>query len=361
VVAQASPARAPGRRLLRAVLLLVVPAAAAAAGLAFWLQGGRFEETENAYVKAHIIAVSADVSGRVVEVRVRDNERVAAGAPLFRLDPLPFELAVAKAEAQMAVARTDVAALRAEHRVALAEASESEERIRFLEVQLGRQERLRERGMALEASYDEARHHLEAARRRLEGARERSGRVLASLAGDPRLPLEQHPRYREALAARDAARLDLERTRVAAAAAGVVSNMRLQPGERVERGVPIFSLIEERAPWVEANFKETQLTFLREGQPARVVADAYPGVEWSGRVAAIAPATGAEFALLPPQNASGNWVKVVQRVPVLISLDPAPGRAPLRAGMTVTASVDTGRSRSLAGLLQAFAGAPGAN
>ncbi len=355
MVAQASRSRAPGRRLLRALLLVVVPAALAAAALALWLQGGRYEETENAYVKAHIIAVSADVAGRVVAVSVRDHERVAAGAPLFRVDPAPFELALARTEAQLAVVRTDVAALRAEHRVALAEAAEAEERIRFLRVQLGRQERLRERGMALEASYDEARHNLEAAQRKLEGARERAARVLASLGGDTRLPVEQHPRFREALAARDTARLDLERTRVVAPAAGVVSNMRLQAGERVERGVPVFSLIEDRPAWVEANYKETQLTHMRVGQAATVVADAYPGIEWRARISAIAPATGAEFAVLPPQNASGNWVKVVQRVPVIVSLEPAAGRERLRAGMTVAVRVDTGRERSLGGLLQALA------
>ncbi len=354
--AQAGSARAPGRRLLRAFLLVAVPAAALALGLALWLQGGRYEQTENAYVKAHIIAVSADVSGRVVAVAVRDNQPVAAGAPLFRIDPVPFELAVARAEAQMAVVRIELEALRAEHRVALAEAAEAAEHIGFLGRQLERQEKLRERGMAREQGYDEARHNLEAARRRLEAARERAGRVLAGLGGGPELPLDQHPRYREALATRDAARIDLGRTRVVAPAAGVVSNMRLQPGERVERGVPVFSLIEERPVWVEANFKETQLTWMREGQAATVVADAFPQAAWNARVAAIAPATGAEFALLPPQNASGNWVKVVQRVPVVIRLEPAPGHPPLRAGMTVSVSVDTGRERSLGALLAGLTG-----
>lgn len=337
--------------MLRAVLLIFVPAALVVAGLALWLQGGRYEETENAYVKAHIIAVSADVSGRVVEVGVRDNQAVAAEALLFRIDPAPFQLAVARAEAQMAVVRTDLEGLRAEHRVALAEAAEAEERIRFLSLQLERQERLKERGMGLGASYDEARHNLEAARRRLEGARERGARVLASLGGNATAPASRHPRYLEAAAARDAARDDLERTRVAAPAAGVVSNMKLQAGERVERGVPVFSLIEDRTIWIEANFKETQLTHMREGQSASVIADAYPQTEWSARVAAIAPATRAEFAVLPPQNASGNWVKVAQRVPVVISLEnPAPAEAPLRAGMTVTVRVHTGQERSLASL-----------
>jgi membrane fusion protein (multidrug efflux system) len=335
----------------RFLLLVGVPAIAVAAGLLLWLQGGRFEQTENAYVKAHMIAVTADVSGRVVEVGVRDNEPVAAGALLFRIDPAPFELAVARAEAQMAVVRTEVEGLRAEHRVALAEAAEAGERIGFLTRQLERQEKLKERGMGLESSYDEARHNLEAARRRLEGARERAARVLAALGGNPAVRADAHPSFLAARAARDAGRDELARVRVVAPAGGIVSNMRLQPGERVERGVPVFSLIESRQVWVEANFKETQLTHMREGQEVSVVADAYPDARWRGRVSTIAPATKAEFAMLPAQNSSGNWVKVVQRVPVLINLDAPPdGQTPLRAGMTVTARVDTGHVRSLSAL-----------
>ena len=335
----------------RFLLLVGVPAIAVAAGLALWLQGGRFEETENAYVKAHMIAVTADVSGRVVEVGVRDNEPVAAGALLFRIDATPFELAVASAEAQMEVVRTELDGLRAEHRVALADAAEAQERIGFLARQLERQAKLKERGMGLEASFDEARHNLEAARRRLDSSREKAVRVLAALGGNVKVPAEAHPRFLAARAARDAGRDELARVRVVAPAAGIISNMRLQVGERVERGVPVFSLIESRPMWVEANFKETQLTHMREGQEVTVVADAYPDARWRGRVSTIAPATKAEFALLPAQNSSGNWVKVVQRVPVLISLDSAPdGQTPLRAGMTVTARVDTGHVRTLSAL-----------
>jgi membrane fusion protein, multidrug efflux system len=335
----------------RFLLLVGVPAMVAAVALLLWLQGGRFEETENAYVKAHMIAVSADVSGRVVEVGVRDNEPVAAGALLFRIDALPFELSVARAEAQMAMVRTEVEGLRAEHRVALADAAEAEERINYLSRQLERQAKLKQGGIGVEASYDEARHNLEAARRRLEVAREKAARVLTALGGDAKLPAQQHPSFLAARAARDSGRDELSRVRVVAPAAGIVSNMRLQVGERVERGVPVFSLIESRPVWIEANFKETQLTHMREGQEVSVIADAYPGTTFRGRVSTIAPATKAEFAILPAQNSSGNWVKVVQRVPVLINLDSPPdGQTPLRAGMTVTARVDTGHVRSLSAL-----------
>jgi membrane fusion protein, multidrug efflux system len=346
------------RRLVRVLLLVGVPLAAVAAGLHYYAAGGSRVETDNAYVKAHIIAVTAEVTGRVIDVAVRDNEKVAAGQLLFRIDPAPFEVAMARADAQLANVRTEVETLRADHRVALAEAAEAEEQIRFLAVQLERQRRLKERGMVREEAYDEARHNLDAARAHLASVRERAARVLAGLAGDPKLPAARHPRVLEAQAARAAAALELERTRVHAPAAGTVSNLRLQAGEHVASGVPVFSLVQSGERWIEANFKETQLTHMRVGQAARVVADAFPGVEWQVRVSAIAPATGAEFALLPPQNATGNWVKVVQRVPVHFALEQAEegsaGRPTLRAGMTVSVSVDTGVKRGLPDLLGLF-------
>ncbi len=344
-----------GGKLMRAILLLGVPLVIAALALYFYARGGRHLETDNAYVKAHIVAVSAEVAGRVAEVAVRDNQQVTQGQLLFRIDSVPFDTALARANAQLAAARTEVETLRADLRVAVADAAEAEERIRFLGVQLERQQRLKERGMVREEAYDEARHNLEAARARLVALRERAARVLASLGGDAKLPVERHPRVLEAQAALDTAALELARTRVTAPTAGTISNLKLQPGMNVTRGVAVFSLIQAGEPWVEANFKETQLAGMRVGQVARVVADAYPGVEWRARVSAIAPATGAEFALLPPQNATGNWIKVVQRVPVLFSIEPeAPDRPALRAGMTVSVSIDTGRSRGLPDLRGAF-------
>ncbi|MBM3353991.1 MAG: HlyD family secretion protein [Betaproteobacteria bacterium] len=343
------------RKLVRPLLLLGVPLAVAATALYFYAQGGRHLETDNAYVKAHIVAVSAEVTGRVAEVAVRDNQAVTQGQLLFRIDPAPFATSVARASAQLANARVEVETLRAEHRMALADAIEAEERTRFLALQLERHRLLREKGMVRADAYDEARHNLQAAHARLVSVQERAARALAGLGGDPGIRAGQHPRVQEAQAALDAAALDLARTRVRAPAAGTVSNLRLQPGMNVARGVPAFSLIQAGEPWIEANFKETQLAGMRVGQVARVVADAYPGVEWRAKVSAIAPATGAEFALLPPQNATGNWIKVVQRVPVLFSIERTeePGsaaavdRPALRTGMTVSVSIDTGRSRGL--------------
>ncbi len=344
------------RLVSRLVLLIVVPLVVVAIALALYARGGRHVETDNAYVKAHIVAVSADVAGPVIEVGVLDHERVEAGRLLFRIDPAPFQVEVERAEAQMAVVKTEIESLRAEYRVAMADAKEAEARIRFLRRQVERQAQLKARGMTREEQYDEARLNLETARQRLDAINERAARIVASLGGEVDRPLEQHPRYQQAKAARDAAQLDLARTRVVAPAPGVVSNMKLQPGEHVAKGVPVFSLIESGPVWVEANFKETQLTHMREGQRATIVADAYPDHEWRATVRTISPATGAEFAVLPPQNATGNWVKIVQRVPVQFGIELRAGDPPLRAGMTVTVSVDTGRSRGLPDLVRRLLG-----
>ncbi len=339
-------------RAVRILLLVVVPLVAVVAGLYVYATGGQEVETDNAYVKANIVPISSAVTGRVIEVVARDNLAVEAGALLFRLDPVPYEIAVDGARAQMDVVRVAVQSLRAEYRATLQDAAEARSRIDFLEKQLARQEYLKEKGMSRGDTYDEARHNVEAAKRRLDSIREKTNRVVAELSGDPHMPVEHLPRYAEARAAYDAAMLDLSRALIKAPFAGVVSNMKLQVGEFVEKGAPMFSLIESGPLWIEANYKETQLTYMTAGQPAKVEADAYPDQEWPASVETIASATGAEFAVLPPQNATGNWVKVVQRVPVRIKVEQPPGKPQLRAGMTVNVTVDTGRPRGLPHVVQ---------
>ena len=340
-------------RAVRILLLVIVPLVAVAAGLYIYATGGQDVETDNAYVKANIVPISAAVTGRVIEVLARDNQPVETGAVLFRLDPVPYQIAVDGARAQMDVVRTTVQSLRAEYRGTLQDAAEARSRIDFLEKQLVRQEYLKEKGMSRGDMYDEASHNVEAAKRRLDSIREKTNRVIADLSGNPDMPVERLPRYAEARAAYDTAMLDLSRALIKAPFAGVVSNMKLQVGEFVEKGAPMFSLIESGPLWIEANYKETQLTYMTVGQTAKVVADAYPDREWPATVEAIAPATGAEFAVLPPQNATGNWVKVVQRIPVRIKVEQPKGEPQqLRAGMTVTVIVETGRPRGLPRVVQ---------
>ena len=346
-----SPRKRALRRVTRITLMIVLPLVVAVVALGIYAGGGRYVVTENAYVKAHIIVVSADVSGRVVGVSVGDNQLVSPGQRLFAIDPLPFRIAVAEADAQLGVIRTDIAQLRIDVREAQAEVAEAREHHRFLTQQFERQKKLKQRRLGSEEAYDEALHELKMGEESLLKLGQRIARSLAALGDDPELPVEKHPRFRRAMAIREQASVDLARTVTKAPATGVISNMKLQIGEYVKVGTAVFSLIETSPLWVEANLKETELTNVALGQSVTVVVDAYPDYEWRAAVDTIAPTTGAEFALLPPQNATGNWVKVVQRIPVSLHLERADDEPALRAGMTVTVSIDTGQVRGLPGFV----------
>jgi membrane fusion protein (multidrug efflux system) len=235
----------------RLILLVGVPVLAALIGLHYYVKGGRYIDTENAYVKANIVAISADRDGRVVEVLVQDNELVEAGRVLFHLDSLPAILAVRKADAQLDVVRTEIEGYRADFVESLAQAEESKERVRFLEVQYQRQRLLREKKLGKREDFDAAAHDLQMSKRRISLLEKRTKQALAKLTGDPEIAVEQHPRYLEARAFRDQVNVDLERTTVVAPSKGIISNMKLQVGEYVEEGKPVFSLIESAPIWVE--------------------------------------------------------------------------------------------------------------
>ncbi|MFT5446908.1 MAG: membrane fusion protein (multidrug efflux system) [Gammaproteobacteria bacterium] len=336
-----------GRLLLRTFLLIVVPLAVAMVALHLYARGGRFIETENAYVKANVIAITPEVSGRVIWVGAQDNGFAEEGTQLFRIDPEPFRIALEQADAKVSVVLTDIETLRSTYREAIVEEGRQQDTVRFLQLQLERQRKLRDKRMGSEERFDLAEHELALGKRELQSARETTRKTLLELGNDPNFDLTKHGRYREAISERDRAALDLQRTKLQAPASGTVSNMKLQVGEYVEEGDPVFTMIESDPVWVEANLKETQLTHVRIGQTVTVEVDAYPDFMWDASVNTIAPATGAEFALLPPQNATGNWVKVVQRVPVQLSIVRPREAPPLRAGMTVAVSIDTGHKRVL--------------
>ncbi len=338
----------------RWILLLGIPLGTILLGLQWYVNSGSLVTTENAYVKADIIAVSPEISGRVLRVDVVDGQQVKRGEELFRTESLGFELSRDRAAAKMEVVKTEVLSLQADYRGTILEKDEATERVLFLKRNVERLKSLRERGMIRADVFDEAKHDLSVARTRLKALREKSNKVLASLNGDPALPPEVHPRYLEAKAVFDRAEIDILETRVLSSVDGTVVNMKLQVGEYVERGADIFSIVCSDPIWVEANYKETQLTHIKNGQKAKVIADTYPNIVWAGEVELIAQATGAEFALLPPQNATGNWIKVVQRVPVRIKVDRLAHDAKLRVGMTVSVTVDTGVKKGLPPLLQRF-------
>jgi membrane fusion protein (multidrug efflux system) len=340
--------------LSRLALLVVVPLLAIAGAGYWWLSGGRYVVTENAYVKAHIVQIAPEVAGTVRRVPVLDHASVSTGDVLLTLEQRPFRLTLDSAEAELDTARTHVETLRGTWREAVSELADAESRAAYAQRQWQRQEELAVKGILSASKRDESLNDARAAADRVTSVKEKLRRVLTALNGDPELPADQHPLVREKSAARERAALDLARTTIHAPVDGVVVNLRVQRGEQVKAATPLFVLVALARPWVEANFKETELTHVRVGQKARVVLDTYPDTTWEAIVESVSPATGAEFAILPPQNASGNWVKVVQRLPVKLRLLPHVGEPPLRAGMTATVSIDTGRQRSIGDVTHIF-------
>jgi membrane fusion protein (multidrug efflux system) len=339
------------RRWMRPLMLVGLPAASILAVCLLWLWGGRYVTTENAYVKADIAQISAEVAGRVLDVHVQDHAEVRAGDILLTLDAEPFRVALAKAQAELDSTRGQVRTLIATWQEAKSELQEAVSKVGYWKAQLTRQKTLQERGIVASSKYEEIESNAIAAEDRASVMAKKIERVAAQLGGNPERPIDQHPLVREKQAECERADLDLARTTIRAPLDGTAVNVRLQKGEQIKAATVLFALVANTRPWVEANFKETELTHVRKGLAATIELDTYPGVVWQAEVDSISPATGAEFALLPPQNASGNWVKVVQRLPVRLRLIPRPGEPPLRAGMTASVKVDTGRERSLASLL----------
>lgn len=335
---------------LRTLALIGVPLLVVIGAVIAWLHGGRYASTENAFVKADITQMASEVGGRIIEVRVQDHASVAAGDVLLRLDPAPYRLALARAEAEIDSARAAVEQLKVSLREIRAEATEAENRLAFLQVQAKRQRDLSGRGATTAAAVDQANSNEQEAADRVAVLEQRIARVEAALGGKPDRPTDRFAAVREKQALRDRAALDLAYTEIKAPRAGTVVNFRLQLGEQVRPQTPLFALVTDRRPWLEANFKETDLTHVNVGQKATVVLDMHPDIVWDAEVESISPATGAEFAILPAQNASGNWVKVVQRLPVRLKLVERPNEPPLRAGMTAYVSIDTGRQRTLASI-----------
>lgn len=349
----ARPKRGLAARLGRTTLLGLGPLALALAGGAYIANTARYVTTENAYIKADKIAISTDVSGHVAEVAVRENDIVAPGQLLFRLDEERFRIVVRQKQAALQSARQVVETLRALYRQKKAELKSVRAEIAYYDGEFKRAENLKKQGHLSQAKFEEARRDRKMARHRVEALRQDSEGVLASLGGDPSVPLDKHPRVLAALTDLEQAQLDLSRSAVIAPSRAIVSNLELQVGEYIEDGEPVFSLVDAARFWIEANLKETDLTHVRVGLPAEISIDAYPDHRWRATVVSIAPATGAEFSLLPPQNASGNWVKVVQRVPVRLEIERQEGEPPLRAGISVKVEIDTGVEMDLPGPVRA--------
>jgi membrane fusion protein (multidrug efflux system) len=340
------------RFMVRLVLMIVVPGVAALVGAFFYVNGQRYVTSENAYVKADKITITSEVSGKVLAVEVREHDTVEQGQLLFRIDDEPYRIALEDASAQRERIRAEVESLRARYRVKRAELKLAREDLAYFERTFKRRQKLLKKGNVSEERFDQARRNENSARQKIAILKSEMTQILTGLNGKSNLKAEEYPKFLQAQATYDRRLLDLQRTLVYAPASGRVSKIELEPGEFVKSEEPLFAVISDQDVWVEANLKETQLTHVNVGQNVVVEIDAYPDIKWRAIVESISPATGAEFAILPPQNATGNWIKVVQRLPLrLVFEDPKSGPI-LRAGMSVEIEIDTEHEAVLPGFVK---------
>jgi membrane fusion protein (multidrug efflux system) len=302
---------------------------------------------DDAYVEADKVGLSTDVSGIVKEVDVTENQHVEAGQVLYRLDDLPFRLKLDRANAQIGMVGDSLNALKANYKDMQSQIQQAQDDIDYFGTEFRRQQDLLSAHVASQSTFTLARRNLQDAQQKLASLKQQLASIGANLDGDPNGPVEQNPRYRDAVAQRDEAARELAHTVVKAAFAGIVTNVpSIALGEYMPASTTAFYLVATDHVWIDANPKETELTYVRPGQPVTVTVDTYPDTEWTGTVESISPAAAQEFSLLPAQNTSGNWVKVVQRIPMRVRVDTSDeSLPPLRAGMSVEAAVDTGHAR----------------
>ncbi len=327
---------------LRWPLMSLAAIAVLGGGAYFYIKGSRYQSTDDAYAQAATVSISANVGGRVSEIEVRDNELVQRGATLFKLDDAPFRIAVSDATAHLADTRLQIESLKSTYRQRLVELRAARDTQRYAQQQFDRQTRLLASGIASQAQFDQAAHGLDAARQQVANVQQQIGVALANLGGDPNIAPERHPLVAQAQAALDRAQLNLSYTVISAPTDGVVAKVeQLQVGDTIAASAPVFALVSTRDVWIEANFKEVQLARMRPGQTATVEIDRYPDRRFSAEVTSVSPSTGSQFSMLPPENATGNWVKVVQRVPVRLQLTQVDAGFLLQAGLSANVTVDT--------------------
>lgn len=334
------------RRGLRTILLIVLPLVAVIGGTAFYLLGGRYISTDNAYVGAQKVLITPDVSGKVIHVAVREGQHVKPGDELFTLDPEPYKLALDQAQAKLATARTEYAKLKTTLKSLTKLIGLAHKNVALKKGDVERKQKLLASQAGSRADRDTAAVGLVTAQLQAQYAEQQHDVALAQLLGNPDLPLAQFPAYVQAKAAVDDAKRNLAHTVIRAPMSGIATQVdNIQLGRFIAAGAPVLSVIDDQAPWVEANPKETEITYLRIGQKVTIEVDSFPDHVFHGTVQSVSPGTGAQFSILPPQNASGNWVKVVQRVPVRIVFDKGQDTHLLRAGMSVAVDIDTHHSR----------------
>lgn len=350
-IADAIPARKPRNRK-NLFLWIFGPAVVVCIGAYMYLTAGRYVATDNAYVEADHVTIAPQIGGRVSEVLVRENQAVKAGDVLFRIDSQPLEIAAARMRAQLDSVGSLLNAARNGYASAQADLRSAEEALRINERQYQRMQEMRGKGLIAQKDLDDASNNLAAARGKRDSDVAGLAKAQNLLGGLPNTPDDQLAGYKYVQAQYEQTQLDLEHATVRAPIDGVIGKQSLQPGDFLAMGQAAMPLIATKALWVDANFKETDLTHVSIGQPATIGVDTYPGKKWKAHVASISPASGAEFSVLPAQNATGNWVKIVQRIPVRLVIDDQDNGPTLRAGMSAIVEIDTGRQNSLLGRIE---------
>ena len=341
------------RRYRRFLLLVVLPLAAAIGGLVLYLNGGRYVGTDDAYVGAQKVLITPDISGKIDKVVVKEGQHVNKDDVLFEIDPVPFKLAVDQARAQLEQAKTTYDNLVANVKIYGQMLDLAQQAVDLKQRDVERKQALVAQKVGSQLDLDNSANAMVTAGAQAQFVRQQLSNAKAQLLGNPDLPMEQFPPYAQAKAQLDMAQRNLDHTVLRAPMPGIATQVeQIQLGRFVAAGTPVFSVIDVDQPWVDANPKESDFTYVAVGQPATLEVDAFPNHLFKGHVGSLSPGTGAQFAILPPQNATGNFVKVVQRVPVRIYFDmDDPFVKKLKAGMSVYATVDTGHKRSLATLL----------
>ncbi len=341
------------RRYRRFLLLVVLPLVAAVAGVTFYLNGGRYVTTDDAYVGAQKVLITPDISGKIERVVVKEGQQVREGDVLYEIDPVPFRLAVAQAKASLAQTKVTYDNLVADLKIYAKMNELSQQGVELKRRDVERKSSLVKNNVGSQLDLDNAATALVTASAQNQLLRQKISTATAQLLGNPDLPVEEFPPYAQAKAALDQAQRNLDHTTMRAPMAGIATQVeQIQLGRFVTAGTPVFSIIDTSNPWVDANPKESDFTYVAVGQSVLLEVDAFPNHPFKGTVGSLSPGTGAQFAILPPQNASGNFVKVVQRVPVRIYFDRNDKYVrKLKAGMSVYATIDTNHRRSLSALL----------
>ncbi len=345
----------------RPLLFAMLPVALLAGGY-LYVTGGAIMSTDNAYVQADVVGVSNDISGIVKEVDVRDNQKVQKGDVLFKLDDEPFRIAFDRVDAQLGMVKNDLLAMRTSYKDMQAQIEQAKADIALNSLTVDRQQKLVVNNYTAQATLDAAQNTLIASQQKLASLTQQLAGIAVNLNGDPEAPVEEHPRYKNALAARDETARQLSHAIVKAPFDGIVTNVpELQPGQYLASGETAFNIVSTDHVGVDASQKETELTSVEPGQKVTVTVDTYPGQKWMGTVESISPASASSFSLLPAENTSGNWVKVVQRIPMRVRVENEPGKPQLRVGMSVEVNVDTGRPRGFPTFLTDIFGSSGAD